>query len=147
MDLITLRTFQNYFSAHILLTRLRSLGIECFLKDEFTVTVDPILSNAVGGIKLVVTKENEQEARQILQELDEEYMKSAVCPKCGNHTIQLVPKNTTANMATAILSWLFSNYAVSAENVYQCSTCKYESATLPETFDNDSLLYETEELN
>jgi len=146
MDLITIRTFQNYFSAHILLTRLRSMGIECYLKDEFTVTIDPVLSNAVGGIKLVVKKENEEEACKILQQLDEEFMKSAVCPRCGNHTIELVPKKTTANMVTAILSWLFGSYAVSAENVYQCSTCKYESATLPETFQHDSLL-ETEDYN
>ena len=147
MELVIIRTFQNYFSAHILLTRLRSLGIECFLKDEFTVTVDPILSNAVGGIKLVVTKENEAEALALLQQFDEEYMQSAVCPKCGNHSITLVPKNTTANMATAILSWLFSSYAVSAENIYQCSTCKYESKVLPETFQKDALLYEEEDLN
>jgi len=146
MDLITIRTFQNHFSAHILLTKLRSLGIECFLKDEFTVTIDPVLSNAVGGIKLVVKKENAEEACAILQQFDEEYMKSAVCPKCGSHTIDLVPKKTTANMVTAILSWLFGSYAVSAENVYQCSTCKYESATLPETFQHDSLL-ETEDYN
>ena len=146
MDLITIRTFQNHFSAHILLTKLRSLGIECFLKDEFTVTIDPVLSNAVGGIKLVVKKENAEEACRILQQFDEEYMKSAVCPKCGSHTIDLVPKKTTANIATAILSWLFGSYAVSAENVYQCSTCKYESATLPETFQHDSLL-ETEDYN
>ena len=146
MNLITIRTFQNYFSAHILLTKLRSLGIECFLKDEFTVTIDPVLSNAVGGIKLVVKKENAEEACRILQQFDEEYMKSAVCPKCGSHTIDLVPKKTTANIATAILSWLFGSYAVSAENVYQCSTCKYESATLPETFQHDSLL-ETEDYN
>jgi hypothetical protein len=134
MDLITIRTFQNYFSAHILLTRLRSCGIECYLKDEFTVTVDPILSNAVGGIKLVVNRKNEEEVVEILRQLDEEFMKSAVCPKCGNHTIELVPKKTTSNMATAILSWLFGSYAVSAENVYQCSSCKYESETLPETY-------------
>jgi len=146
MNLITIRTFQNYFSAHILLTKLRSLGIECFLKDEFTVTIDPVLSNAVGGIKLVVKKENAEEACRILQQFDEEYMKSAVCPKCGSHTIDLVPKKTTANIATAILSWLFGSYAVSAENVYQCSTCKYESATLPEAFQLDSLL-ETEDYN
>lgn len=123
------------------------MGVECYLKDEFTVTVDPFLSNAVGGIKLVVKKENEPEAVKILQLFDEEYMKSAVCPKCGSHTIELVPKQTTANMAAAILSWLFGNYAVSAENVYQCSTCKFESATLPETFHDDSLVYETEDLN
>ncbi len=140
MDLVTIRTFQNYFSAHILLTRLRSLGIECYLKDEFTVTIDPILSNAVGGIKLIVKKENEEEACEILRKFDLEFMKSAVCPKCGNHTIELVPKKTATNMATAILSWLFGSYAVSAENVYQCSSCKYESATLPETFRKELLL-------
>jgi len=147
MDLITIRTFQNYFSAHILLTRLRSMGIECYLKDEFTVTIDPVLSNAVGGIKLVVKKENEEEACKILQQLDEEFMKSAVCPRCGNHTIELVPKKTTTNMATAILSWLFGSYAVSAENVYQCSACKYESATLPETYQKNFPLYEPETFN
>lgn len=139
MELITIRTFQNYFSAHILLTRLRSCGIDCYLKDEFTVTVDPILSNAVGGIKLVVNKQNEEEAVEILRQLDEEYMNSAVCPRCGNHTIELVPKKTTSNMATAILSWLFGSYAVSAENVYQCSRCKYESDTLPETYQKETL--------
>lgn len=123
------------------------MGIECFLKDEFTVTIDPILGNAVGGIKLVVVnKKNEKEARKILQQFDEEYMKSAVCPKCGNHTIELVPKKTTANIATAIVSWLFGSYAISAENVYQCSSCKYESATLPETFQHNSFL-ETEDYN
>lgn len=122
------------------------MGIECFLKDEFTVTIDPILGNAVGGIKLVVNKKNEKEARKILQQFDEEYMKSAVCPKCGNHTIELVPKKTTANIATAIVSWLFGSYAISAENVYQCSSCKYESATLPETFQHNSFL-ETEDYN
>ena len=139
MDIVTIRTFQNYFSAHILLTRLRSMGIECYLKDEFTVTVDPILSNAVGGIKLVVKKENEEEAYTILKKLDEEFMKSAVCPRCGNHTIELVPKKTPANLATAIISWLFGSYAVSAENVYQCTSCKYESDTLPETFHKEYL--------
>jgi DNA-directed RNA polymerase subunit M/transcription elongation factor TFIIS len=147
MDFVTIRTFQNYFSAHILLTRLRSLGVECYLKDEFTVTIDPILSNAVGGIKLIVKKEKEEEAYEILRKFDEEYMRSAVCPKCGNHTIELVPKKTATNIATAILSWLFGSYAVSAENVYQCSSCKYESDTLPETFHKELLPDEKETFN
>ena len=106
MDLVTIRTFQNYFSAHILLTKLRSSGIECYLKDEFTVTVDPFLSNAVGGIKLVVKKEFEKEANEMLRLFDDEYMQSVVCPKCGSHSISLVPKQSTSNMVTAVLSWL-----------------------------------------
>ncbi len=147
MDLITIRTFQNYFSAHILLTKLRASGLECYLKDEFTVTVDPFLSNALGGIKLVVKREDEKQACDMLQQFDEEYRNNAVCPKCGSHNIELVPKRTTANMVTAILSWLFGDYAISAENVYQCGSCKYESADLPETFHNDSLVYESENSN
>lgn len=147
MDLVTIRTFQNYFSAHISLTKLRNEGIECYLKDEFTVTVDPFLSNAVGGIKLVVKKKDEQEAVELLRLFDEEYRSSAVCPKCGSNSIELVPKRTTANMVTAILSWLFSDYAVSAENIYQCSSCKFESSTLPENYHHNPLAYEAEDLN
>jgi predicted RNA-binding Zn-ribbon protein involved in translation (DUF1610 family) len=132
MELITVRTFNNSLSANLLLCKLRNGGVECYLKDEFTVTVDPILSNAIGGIKLVVNKNDAAEVFQLLELLDDEYRKNAVCPKCGSHNIELVPRRNPANMLTAILSWLFSSYAVSAENVYQCSACGYESYTLPE---------------
>lgn len=147
MDLVTIRTFQNYFSAHILLTKLRASGVECYLKDEFTVTTDPFLSNALGGIKLVVKRKDEIEVLAILRQFDEEYRKNAVCPKCGSHNIELVPKRTASNMLTAIATWLYSYNAISTENVYQCGSCKYESATLPESFPDNSLDYEPEELN
>ncbi|MEO8853712.1 MAG: DUF2007 domain-containing protein [Ginsengibacter sp.] len=147
MGFITIRTFQNYFSAHILLTRMRDSGIDCFLKDGFTVTVVPILSNAVGGIKLVVRKEDEDEANLLLHDLDEAYRQSAMCPKCGSKTIELVPKKTTANIATAILTWLFGSYAISVKNVYQCSSCGYESENLTENFEQDPLEFKEENLN
>ncbi|MGN6603093.1 MAG: putative signal transducing protein [Ginsengibacter sp.] len=139
MDFVTVRTFQNYFSAHITLTKLRDAGIQCFLKDEFTVTVDPILSNAVGGIKLVVAKDQEEAAFQLLNEFDEAYRKTVACPRCGSKSIELVPKQTTGNLATAILTWLFGSYAISAKNVYRCSSCGYESESLPEALDAKDL--------
>ncbi|MDQ6844615.1 MAG: DUF2007 domain-containing protein [Bacteroidota bacterium] len=144
MELIVLRTFNNYFSANILLTKLRDAGIQCYLKDEHTVTMDPLLTNAVGGIKLVIKKEDAEEVFHIMQHFDEEYRRSAICPKCGSHDIDLVPKRSTANMITAILSWLFSDYAVSAENVYQCGKCGFESNDLPEPFVRNNNLYESE---
>ena len=143
MDVVCIRTFQNYFTAHIVLTKLRDAGIECFLKDEFTVTVDPILSNAVGGIKLVVVKEEAEEADLLLKEFDEAYRQTVACPRCGSKSIELVPQQTTANLATAILTWIFGSYAISAKNVYQCSSCKYESESLPEAFDASTDLEET----
>ncbi len=147
MDFVTIRTFQNYFSAHIALTKLKDAGIHCFLKDEFTVTVDPILSNAVGGIKLVVINDQADEAIQLLKEFDEAYRQTAVCPRCGSKSIELVPKQTTANIATALLTWLFGSYAISAKNVYQCSSCKYESDSLPEPFDPESFSAEEKNMN
>ena len=147
MELITVRTFNNYFSANILLTKLQDAGFQCYLKDEYTVTIDPLLTNAVGGIKLVIRKEDEREVIGILKHFDDYYRRSAVCPKCGSHDIHLVPKRSTANMVTAILSWLFSDYAVSADNVYQCGVCGFESDILPEPLKNNINYYEPEALN
>jgi DNA-directed RNA polymerase subunit RPC12/RpoP len=135
METVIIRTFDNYFSANILLTRLRHAGIECYLKDEYTVTIDPLLSNAIGGIKLIVKKTIESEARKMLQLFDNDYKNYISCPHCGSHDVLLVPKQSAENLITAIASWLFSAYAVSAENVYKCSNCGFESKTLPESAD------------
>jgi predicted RNA-binding Zn-ribbon protein involved in translation (DUF1610 family) len=142
MELVTVRTFSNSFSANLLLSKLRNGGIECYLKDEYTVTMDPLLTNAVGGIKLVVKKEDAAEVFELLMQFDKDFQSKAVCPKCGSHNIELVPKRNAANMITAILSWIFSAYAVSAENVYKCSNCGYESSTLPEPLDAEILDHE-----
>jgi len=132
MQPVIIRTFDNYFTANIILTRLQDAGIQCYLKDEYTVTIDPILSNAIGGIKLVVNPADTEAAQTLLAEFDEEYMKSVECPKCGEHHIILVPKPGAGNFITAIFTWLFSSYAVAAESVYQCQQCGYETKTLPE---------------
>ena len=135
MEIVTIRTFDNYFLANILLTRLRDSGVQCYLKDEYTVTIDPLLSNAIGGIKLVVRKEDEAGALEMLRSFDNDYKNAVQCPECGSHDIILVPKAGVENMLTAISTWLFSAYAVSAENVYKCNQCGHESETLPESPD------------
>ena len=132
MELVTIRAFDNYFSANILLTRLRDAGVQCYLKDEYTVTLDPLLSNAIGGIKLVIRKEDLPEVTELLQSFDNDYKMAVQCPKCGSNDIILVPKAGVENMITAISTWLFSSYAISAENVYKCNQCGFESETLPE---------------
>lgn len=132
MEQVIIRTFDNYFSANILLTRLRDSGIQCFLKDEYTVTIDPLLSNAIGGIKLVVRKEDASEALEMLHSFDNDYKNAVQCPKCGSNDIILVPKAGVENMITAISTWLFSSYALSGENVYKCNQCGFESESLPE---------------
>ena len=67
MDIVTIRTFDNYFNANIILTKLQDAGIECYLHDEFIATIDP-----VGGIKLVVRKEDKSAALLLIKQFDEE---------------------------------------------------------------------------
>jgi len=132
METVTIKTFDNYFSANIILTRLQDAGVHCFLKDEYTVTIDPILSNAIGGIKLQVNIEDADVAEKMLRQFEDEYLQSAQCPVCNAHDFMQVPKRAPGNILTAILTWMFSSYAVSVQQVYQCRQCGYESKTLPE---------------
>ena len=138
MQPVIIRTFDNYFSASIMLSRLHADGIECYLKDEYTVTIDPILTNAVGGIKLVVKDQDEEAVKKLLAAYEAEYMKSACCPKCGSNSFTFIAKPGLTNFVTAILTWLLSNYAVAQDYVYHCEECGYENEHLPETF-NDPL--------
>ncbi len=132
MELIIIRTFDNYISANMTLGKLQNNGIECFLKDEFSATINPILSNAIGGIKLMVKDEDVKEATEILKAMDAEYLQAAKCPKCGKVGLDYISKPGAKNFITAILTWFVSSYAIASEHVYHCSTCGWESKTLPE---------------
>ncbi|HEV7781971.1 MAG TPA: hypothetical protein VGO58_11940 [Chitinophagaceae bacterium] len=54
MRSVVLNSYSNYIEAHIAKGTLEEEGISSWLKDENTLTIDPILTNAVGGIKLMV---------------------------------------------------------------------------------------------
>ncbi len=133
MALAKIRAYDNYFTANIILTKLQWEGIACYLLDEFTVTIDPILSNAIGGIKLVVRKEDEAAARQLLKQFDKEYLQAATCPNCGSNNFSYIAKPGIANFLTAFFTWMFSSYAAAPDYVYQCANCGYENERLPET--------------
>ena len=132
MKSVVIKTFDNYFSANILLTRLQDRGLNCYLFDENTVTLGPVISTAIGYIKLVVAETDYDTALELLKEFDADFLKTAVCPKCYSNNILQVPKPAKSNYIAAFLMWIFSSYAVSVENVYQCQSCGYQSDSLPE---------------
>jgi Putative prokaryotic signal transducing protein len=67
-DFVEVRAFDNYIYAHIVLAKLQDSGINCHLKDEYTITIDPLLSPALGGIKLMVAQSQVERALEILAE-------------------------------------------------------------------------------
>ncbi|WP_276502363.1 putative signal transducing protein [Terrimonas pollutisoli] len=70
MKYVLLYSFDNYIPAYIALGRLKEECINCYLQDEYSVTIDPFLSNAIGGIKLMVAEAQLERAREILQNHD-----------------------------------------------------------------------------
>ena len=105
------------------------------MKDEYTVTIDPILTNAVGGIKLMVDEKKADEALDILNTLREEYKATLACPHCGSHDIEFVSSPRKAsNWVSAIFSYLLGDLALAAEKQYHCFKCGHEF-TEPVTVD------------
>ncbi|MGG9971701.1 hypothetical protein ACQ33O_07885 [Ferruginibacter sp. SUN002] len=140
MDLVTVKTFDNYFTASICLTKLQDAGYECYLKDDTTATMLPVISNAIGGIKLLAKDTEKDEVLKLIEQFDKEFLEAAKCPKCGKTNFSYIAKPGAKNFLTAILTSIFSSYAVAAEYVYQCGSCGYETERLPDDIDTDELM-------
>ncbi|MBC7450019.1 MAG: DUF2007 domain-containing protein [Cytophagales bacterium] len=89
MSFVTIRTFENAMDAYLLKSKLESEGIECFLFDENTVSINPLYNIATGGIKLRVLEDAAERAETILSELDQRPYtdadeNAAACPECGS---------------------------------------------------------------
>ena len=59
MHLITLKTFDNSIDANMLRCQLELEGIQSYLKDENTITTNPLYNLALGGIKLQVFEQDQ----------------------------------------------------------------------------------------
>ena len=71
-SLVTLIKCSLPGEAHAIRMRLENEGIPVFLFDEFTITMDWLLSNAIGGVKVQVPEPYLERARGILNIIEEE---------------------------------------------------------------------------
>ena len=130
MQFHILQTFANYIEAHIVMGRFEEAGINCWLKDENTVTIDPILTNAVGGIKLMVASEDLEKALELMQQIKQAQIENYTCPQCGSGIIEYInTPRKPINWFGAIASWLLGSYAVSVEKTWHCFDCGNEFET------------------
>ncbi len=67
-DFVTIMTVTYPHEVAVIKARLESEGIDCYLKDEMSVQVYNLASNAMGGVKLQVREKDREDALTILQE-------------------------------------------------------------------------------
>jgi hypothetical protein len=114
-DFITIKTFDNFVTANFARQKLEEQEISCYLADEYTITIQWVLSNAIGGIKLMVPKDDVNKAIQILNEepgqVNVEFEiegNELRCPVCGS-------SNTVAekfSRPVAGLTWLILGFPI-----------------------------------
>lgn len=96
-SLVKIATFDCPVLAHLARNKLELAGIATFLDGEHHVAMDWLISNAIGGIKLLVANEDQEKAVIALHEsfaIDSNsstestaksgYEKVLSCPKCNS---------------------------------------------------------------
>ena len=90
-----LAVFEFSTEPHVTKSRLDSEGFTTMLMDEKTIDTDPLISNAIGGVKLLVHNKDFKKAAEIYNEI-RTYQKDKngndiSCPKCNSSKILIAP--------------------------------------------------------
>jgi DNA-directed RNA polymerase subunit RPC12/RpoP len=85
-EFFTIGAFEYVADVQIIRTKLESEGITVFLRDEYTLNTDPLISSAIGGVKLQVYSRDRDRALAIYDEVrsyaQDDNGKPVVCPNC-----------------------------------------------------------------
>ena len=90
-DYTVLAVFEYSTEAQLIKSKLDFEGIETMLMDEKTIDSDPLISQAIGGVKLLVNNNDLEKASEIYNEI-RKYEKNEKgdaiqCPKCNSTKI------------------------------------------------------------
>ncbi|WP_299272740.1 DUF2007 domain-containing protein [uncultured Psychroserpens sp.] len=127
----TIARFQHTTEAQIIKGRLEAEGIKVFLQDHLTIDTDPLVSNAIGGVKLKVLSEDAMKAQHILStikrySLDDEG-NTIHCPNCNSEKIELFSTITDfKSFFSFLVGFLFGTLPFHTRYKYKCETCSTE---------------------
>ncbi|WP_316816209.1 putative signal transducing protein [Pedobacter nyackensis] len=143
--IVVFETYYNPIEANIVKTRLIDSGVQCFLSDENTITINPLYTQALGGVKLHLFERDVETARNILQDEDVQIaLDNAVeqqsdsiaedkdpnviaCPVCGSTNVGYVQATKKRfGIFTIIVSLLLLVYPFSVKKTHHCFDCKHE---------------------
>src|SRR5690606_29204043 len=108
-------------------------GIESFILDELTVDVNPLFSNAIGGVRLQVREEDVERAKELVEEYNHKsYLDKAgneiSCPNCDSTRLyaDFNSMKNAGSVLAAITSIIFGAFPLYRKRVYRCKECDVE---------------------
>ena len=133
MSLKTIRTFDNAIQANLVKTKLESRGLICFLFDEYSVTMNPLYTNTLSGIKLNVRVEDLDEAEAVILEMEAQLStnkkgETLTCPNCGSEDLYHDFKSygVLEWIVTGLIALIGVVFPFLYKTVYKCKSCDTE---------------------
>jgi hypothetical protein len=116
-ELVVVRAFSHPHEAYLACSALQAAGLDATIADANIVAADWLVSNAVGGVKVLVRAEDVITAREILDvpaAVEKDSQKESLlvgdphsgtnCPRCGSDNVVHVARGKRI----AVLSWLIA---------------------------------------
>ncbi len=127
----TIAKFQYSSEAQIIKGRLESEGIQVFLSDNLTIDTDPLISNAIGGVKLKVLSADAIKARHILDSIEkysiDDEGNAIQCSNCKGKQVELFSTITDFKSFFSFLIGFFSGtLPFHTRFKYRCEKCENE---------------------
>ncbi|WP_411765968.1 DUF2007 domain-containing protein [Winogradskyella sp. A3E31] len=125
---VTIAKFQYTSEAQIIKGRLEADGIEVFLRDNITIDTDPLVSNAIGGVKLKVLAKDMDAAKEILNSIKafslDDDGNPILCPNCNQNRVEMYSTiNDFKSFFSFIVGFIFGTLPFSTRYQYQCDNC------------------------
>lgn len=129
---VPLKSFNNYIEANIVLKMLQDAGINCHLQDEHVNTI----VNLSAGMRLMVFYSQEERARNILNEVENDFLRTVPCTNCSSKSLEVkmvdVDMEQHLGSILSMLSRWFSDEGTMVKmKHYACSQCGSVYEDLP----------------
>jgi hypothetical protein len=108
--------FTSVHEAHLARSALEAAGIDAHVADEHTVSMNWVMSNAIGGVKVLVPDDRLEEARTILSVEAQDHGSplddvsadppAEACPRCGGRDWE----SKLPGRGLAIASWFLVGF-------------------------------------
>jgi len=129
----TIATFSKPEEAHLFRTRLEAAGIPAYVQDEHFVQLDWLYSNAIGGVRVQISDEDIDAARDFLVNDAPQAAPDAVdvlCPKCGSG--KTAPDELPRRISFLSLL-LFHVPLLFGRHRWKCAACQHVFSSPPAT--------------
>ena len=124
-------TYQYTSEAIIFKGKLESEGIKVYKRDNYTVDTDPMVSNAIGGVKLFVAEKDFDKATNILESISKYALdnegEAISCPTCNSSEVRMYSVVDDAkSFLSMLVAMFFVILPIYTKYSYKCESCKHK---------------------